>query len=471
MEPNSAVAENFADSLFHSRVRDSRFDSVEFMTYYPKNSLSNAKKIEFLLPRYTGPNVYIPKDMYLKVEVVLTKADGVSPPDSTAKISPVNNVLHSLFSECRIYLEDYCINETNENYHYKSFIIDLLSYDINAKYSYLQAQGFFQDAPFNMDSAGNASFVMRSNWFKNAAKSAYSTAPVTFVGKLHSDLLSTDATIIPGISMQVVLTRADMDFSFIIPEASDTEKYKLEIKEASLMCSVATLSPDSFMKLEKNLETKSAAIYYKRVQVQNKSIGANSKTFVSENLYSSTLLPSRLIFAFLPTTTFLGNRAKNSYNFARKWTYTVTEEGLWLPIIGHIGPVANVTGTRTLYLEKINLTLNGKSLDGWDSVATAEKDPMMFMRLHHNLGLTNTTTGNNLTMDEFHGGAYMCVYDLSTCAESYLDFVVPSVRLGALRLKVEFSTPTVEELTLLMYAEFPSLIEIDKYRRIKMSFL
>ena len=87
------------------------------------------------------------------------------------------------------------------------------------------------------------------------------------------------------------------------------------------------------------------------------------------------------------------------------------------------------------------------------------------------MGLTNTTTGNNLTLDEFHKGAFFCVFDLSTCAESYIDFVVPAVRLGALRLKVEFSTPTVEELTLVMYAEFPSLIEIDKYRRIKMSFL
>ncbi len=441
------------------------------MTFYSKNSLSNAKKIEFELPRYTGPNVYIPKDMYLKVDVVLSKGDGVSPPDATARISPVNNILHSLFSECKVSLEDYSINDNNENYHYKSFIIDTLSYDTSAKYSYLQCQGYYQDAPGNMDSAGNSSFVLRSNLFKNAAKSAYSIEPVTFVGKLHSDLLSTDATIIPGIGMRVELTRADNDFTLIVPELGDTEKYQFQIKNACLLCAVATLTADSYLKLQKNLETKSAAIYYKRVQVQNKAISANSKTFVSENLFSSTLLPSRLILAFLPTTTFLGNRQKNSYNFARKWTYTTSAaENVSLPLIGTVA-VGNVGGTKTLFLEKINLTLNGKSLDGWDSVATEDKDPMMFMRLHHYLGLTNTTTGNNLTLDEFHKGAFFCVYDLSTSAESYIDFVVPAVRLGALRLKVEFSTPTVEELTLLMYAEFPSLIEIDKFRRIKMSFL
>ncbi len=185
-----------------------------------------------------------------------------------------------------------------------------------------------------MDSAGNASFGIRSNLFKNASKSAYTMEPVTFVGKLHTDLLSTDATIIPGIGLKVELIRADNEFTLIVPETGDTEKYQLQIKEACLMCSVATLSTDSYFKLQKNLESKSAAIYYKRVQVQNKAISANSKTFVSENLFSSTLLPSRLILAFLPTTTYLGNRQKNSYNFGRKWTYTTSEEGVSLPYIG-----------------------------------------------------------------------------------------------------------------------------------------
>ena len=133
--------------------------------------------------------------------------------------------------------------------------------------------------------------------------------------------------------------------------------------------------------------------------------------------------------------------------------------------------ITTVTGTKTIFLEKVQLTLNGKSIDGWDGTATAEDDPMMYMRLHHFLGLTDTTTGNNLTLDEFMGGAYFCVYDLTTSSQSYLDFVVPTTRLGNLRLKVEFSETTVEELTLLMYAEFPSLIQIDKFRRIKTSFL
>ena len=346
-------------------MADSRFDSVEVQSFFPKNSLSNAKKIEFYLPRFTGPNLYIPKEMYLKVDLELCKADG-SAPDSTSNVAPINNVLHSLFSECRVYLEDYLVNDNNENYAFKAFMIDTLSFDMNAKYSYLQCQGYYQDTPNQMDAAGNASFGIRRDKFKNAAKTAYTTDPVTFLGKLHSDLVSCECGIIPGIAMRVELTRADVDFTLMIPSVTDTEKYQLKITDATLLCSVATLSAD---------------------------------------------------------------------------------------------------------LEKVQLTLNGKSLDGWDGTATEHSDPMMFLRLHRSLGFTDTTTGNNVTMDEFLGGAFFCVYDLTTSSQSYLDFVTPSVRLGNLRLKVEFSDTTVEELTLLMYAEFPSLITIDKFRRIKMSFL
>ncbi len=424
--------------------------------------------------------------MYLKVDLELCKADG-SPPENAKNVAPINNILHSLFQECKVYIEDYLINDNNENYAFKSFLIDTLSYDMNSKYSFLQTQGYYQDTPSQMDSAGNASFGIRRDLFKNAAKSAYTTDPVTFVGKLHSDLLSCECGIIPGIALRVELTRADIDFTLMVPDITDTEKYQLIIKDATLLCSVATLSADHYTKLQQNLETKNAAIYYKRVQVQNKAIPANSKTFVSENLFSSTLLPSRLILAFLPTTAFLGDRRKNPFNFGRKWSYTTSvaesrsgSRRTSFTILGHeVGvpltrseeEAVTVTGTKTLFLEKVNLTLNGKSLDGWDGTATENHDPMMFMRLHHYLGFTDTTTGNNLTMEEFLGGAYFCVYDLTTASQSFLDFVIPSVRLGNLRLKVEFSSTTVEELTVLMYAEFPSLIQIDKFRRIKMSFL
>ncbi len=384
-----------------------------------------------------------------------------------------------MFSECKVYLEDYLLNDCNENYSFKAMIVDTLSYDVSAKYSYLQAQGYFQDTPGFLDAAGNASFATRRDLFKNSEKDAYVLDPVSFVGKLHTDLRSTECGIIPGISLRIELTLAKPDLLLLVPDENDTENYTLKIHNATLLCSVGTLTEENFSKLSRSLDHTPASIYYRKVQVTHKAIPANSKTFVSENLFSSTQLPTRLILGFVTTTAFLGDRTKNPFNFARKWTYESTTESnetprkqsllRWLPV--DLGQKLK-EGDKVVFLEKISLTLNGKSLDGWESTATEHRDVMSFMRLNHYLGLTKTTTGNNLTMDEFMiGGCFFCVYDLSTSGQSAIDYIIPSVRLGNLRLKIEFSSTTVEEISLVLYAEFPSLVQIDKFRRIKMSFL
>ncbi len=50
--------------------------------------------------------MYFPSDMELKVDVVLSQADG-QPVEDGKVVGPSNLVLHSLFSEVRVYLEDY----------------------------------------------------------------------------------------------------------------------------------------------------------------------------------------------------------------------------------------------------------------------------------------------------------------------------------------------------------------------------
>ncbi len=480
VEHGALLGEDWVQANFIEKFTNRRYESVEFQELLPVNSISNGKKIEFFLPRFSGPHMYLISDAYLRASITLTKSDG-SLPAASAEISPANNILHTLFSECRVYLEDHLVNESNENYAYKAFLIDILSYDSNAKYSFLQAQGFYQDAPNHMDaSAGNAAFTLRKKLFRNTSNSAYSLDEVTLVGKLHTDLRSCNAGIIPGISIRVELTRSSDEFALIRPilVPPQTDNYKINLTSISILCPVATLSTETFRKLEKHLTSHDASLYFTRTQVTNRSIPAHSKTFISDNLFPGTQLPCKLIFAFLPTTTYLGDINKNPFNFARSWTWetssglTARERDGWTHIPSTSGSsVEGVGDTKTAFLEKVSLTLNGKSVDGWEARATATNDTMMFVRLHHYLGLTKSRTGNNVTLKEFMGGTYLCLYDLSTSGQSAIDSVIPAVRLGNLRLKVEFSATTVEELTLIMYAEFPSLLQIDKFRRIKASFM
>ncbi len=412
--------------------------------------------------------MYMIHDLQLRVDVTLTTDDGTQIPDASL-VAPANLVLHTLFSECRLYLEDYLLNEVNENYGYKSFISTLLTLDSNSKYSWLQAAGFFHDTAKAIDNPeANNGFDSRRDLFLE--EDAYSNAPVTFVGRILHELVSCQAGIIPGIAVRLELTLQNQDF--IIMTNEDT-KFKLTIVKATVFCPVGQLRPDVFRTIQRHLREKPVKMYYQKVQVTTKVIPSNSQTFVTDSLFSSTDLPSRVVFAFVPTTTYLGNQKKSPYNFQRKWTWQVEKlaQRESQSLVGTKKTMSvRETTTKICFLEKVTLSLNGKPVDGYDGRASKNDDTLMFMRLNNILGYPKTRTGNNLTRIDFHNGYFFAAYDLTTSSNSGMNFLVPSVRLGNLRLNLEFSTTIEEEMTIIVYAEFPSMLTIDQYRRIRMTF-
>ncbi len=128
-------------------------------------------------------------------------------------------------------------------------------------------------------------------------------------------------------------------------------------------------------------------------------------------------------------------------------------------------------GNDEAFIEKVSLTLNGEQVDGLEEgVASSVSDTANFVRLHLMLGLLTSTTGNNLTFDEFHRGFFFVGYDLSTSSNAAASYVIPAVRQGNLHLQVTFSQSIPDELTMLIYAEYPTLITMDKNRQIAMSY-
>ena len=62
------------------------------------------------------------------------------------------------------------------------------------------------------------------------------------------------------------------------------------------------------------------------------------------------------------------------------------------------------------------------------------------------------------------------MYDLSTSGKSGSNYVVPSIRVGNLRVSVQFSEGLPIDLTMLMYTEFPSVLYLTKSGKLSHSF-
>ena len=68
-------------------------------------------------------------------------------------------------------------------------------------------------------------------------------------------------------------------------------------------------------------------------------------------------------------------------------------------------------------------------------------------------------------------GYFFAVYDLSTSGRSGTNYVIPSIRVGHLRVKVTFSQGLPIDLTMLVYCEFPATLYLGKTGKVGTSFV
>ncbi len=375
-----------------------------------------------------------------------------------------------------------------------------------------------------MDTAGyfdststNQGFKSRNQLFRKEGSLTkdYHNEAVPFMGRLHHDL-HTPSGIPPGLGIRVELEYASPQF--VLQTAStDTNKYKYSIELAKILCPVGQLTTAVFNRIEQRLSREAARLYINRVEVTHKNIPANSKNAV-ELLFPGARLPSRLIMGILPSETYNGKFHKNPFYFQR--TYGSCGDGVRAMqeqqppadprddsnrarkgtgkrsgaggIMGYMTRASNSNEAEGVeeeeeedfhdvqedleavgdicYLQSVQVQLNGESVDGFQAKATKTQDIMNYIRMNHYLGFMNTRTGNSLTMTEFHKGFYFLVYDLTTSSQSGLQSAVSAVRTGTLQADFDFSCPTPNELTLLLFAEYSDLITIDKNRQVSMSY-
>lgn len=131
---------------------------------YPNPNFMTSPVLEFDIP---GTNqTYIDMTQcYLNVTVKITpknaqagarpymrqKAAGgyIDPMGPTfegkACVAPVNNVLHSLFNQIQVYLNNTPVENTNDTYLYKAYLENLLCYGTESKNTFLRNEGWYKD--------------------------------------------------------------------------------------------------------------------------------------------------------------------------------------------------------------------------------------------------------------------------------------------------------------------------------------
>ena len=253
-----------------------------WIEHQPLISLDSGGPIEFILPG-TGDAYLDLANTYLLVRAKIVNGNGTDIVADTP-VAPVNNWLHSLFSQVDVYLNDTLVTPSSNTYPFRSYVETLLSYGAEAKKTQLTSQLWYKDTAGHMEAtqenAGNVGLVDRC---RHIAESRV----VAMMGRLHVDLFLQDKFLLNGVDVKIRLVRSKDAFSLMAGGANPD--YKVRIVEAILFARKAVLSPTVQMAHIKALAKGTAKYPLRPVDCKVYSIPQGAMSHTHENLFLGTL--------------------------------------------------------------------------------------------------------------------------------------------------------------------------------------
>ena len=277
--------------------------------HQPMASLDSGGPIEFLILG-SGDDYLDFANTMLHVQVKVTRANG-DYLDLADPVGPVNNWLHSLFSQVDVYMNGTLVTHSTNTYAYRDYIETLLSYDTDAKVTHLTGQLWYQDTATHMDAveivdgaAANAGFVARR---ENIVRSRV----VDMMGRLHVDLFLQDKFLINGVDVKIRLVRSKAAFAFMA--GGPNPDYRINIVNATLFAKKSTLNPTVQMAHIKALEKSTVINPMRSVDCKVYSIPAGTRSHTHDNLFLGTL-PKRMVLCCIDNDAYNGAYDKNPFH-------------------------------------------------------------------------------------------------------------------------------------------------------------
>jgi hypothetical protein len=423
--------------LFSLPLVQCQLESGSFVEYNPISSLTDSTPIEFHVSGSGQDYIDLSNtQIYIKAQIV--QPDGTDI-DNAHHVGPVNNLLHSLFSEVDLKLNDTLVSSTNNTYAYRAYLENLLSFGPAAKHSQLTSEMFYKDSSAGIDESNphvvnglNAGFRKRHSFFEDSAVA-------NMLGNLHLDAMYQSKLIPSDVNLKIRLVRNKDAFCLMSSHAGVA--YKIKIVECKLFIRKAKLMPSVFVAHAKELEKTSAKYPIRRVVCKTFTIPRGNQDYSQESLFSGQV-PIRLVCGLVLNTAYNGTYNTNPFNFRH---FNATEIRLYID--GQQSTVRPLTPNFAA----------GTYLPAYNSLFSA-------------CGKQGRDVGNDITCEDYARGYSLYCFDLTSDLSSGHGGHFQLVREGSVRLDLKFSAALADTINVVVYAEMENVLEIDRNRNVIADF-
>ena len=340
------------------------------------------------------------------------------------KCYPESNILHTLFSEVEVYLNETKISPSASNYSYRAFFENLLSHSTDEKKSRLVCDGFYTEND-------RSAVIIKYSKMKKKTLECY--------GRLHADIFHQPRLLLSGCDLKLRLLRNTPGFC-IKKDSSITDGDKLtpSIEDIYMNIRRVKLTPHQHMEIERTLNNSAAKYPITRVDVKLFTVNSGVSSLFLNNIVNGKL-PTRILYGLTRHTSYNGKHEESGFIFSH---HNLKSTGVY------------INGTQ--YNQNLEADYNDIS-----------EEQSLHIRPYHSLFSELSNSGDliDVTYNDFK--SHYCIYAFDLTQDrcvSPVDHVNPS-RQGELSIHLEFSRPISDNLTLITYLEYSSLIQLDKARQ------
>jgi RNase P subunit RPR2 len=226
------------DIFAHRPIQSSVLETIE--TSNKPIAPADQNELEFLVP---GDNdSYIDLDIKLFVRGTLVSGRGKDVYHSN-HTGVTNNFLHSLFSHCNIKLNDVKVTRARKHYHYRSYLETLLTYSVDTAISHLLNTYWYLDIGETKLCYPTAEILttMTTRGYITRWNKLNARKEIQLFRRLHSAICKVPLYLLPGVRLQIRLTKAKSTF-YLMNKNGET-KTTFKFLDAQLLVRRVRLNP------------------------------------------------------------------------------------------------------------------------------------------------------------------------------------------------------------------------------------
>ena len=395
--------------------------------YYPVSGMIQSGPLEFTISGSTEHYLDL-SSAFLYVTAHISQ-DGVSNLDDAAdKAGPVNNWIHSLFSQVDVSLNGKLVSSSSNTYAYRAYIETLLSFGRACKKTFLTNGIWYKDKAGELDTLVRGGAVPNIGLSKRMSLCA-ENRKVDLIGYIHDDVFRQQRLLPPGVSVKVRFVRASEDFSLM----STKNGYRTLISNAILYVKKVKINPSVSIAHANVLKKNNMIFPVERVECKVFSVSANAHSAYRENVISGQL-PTKLVIGCVRNDAFNGVHDLNPFNFQH------------------------------FDLNHLSVHVDGQP----DTVPSLQPDYSnnLYLRSYHSLfggiGKVLNDEDFDINRDEYSKGYALYAFNLSTDADETFDIT----KTGSIRIDLKFSKPLPHTINVIVYAQFQNTIQLDSARNV-----